>query len=147
MKNLITYILENDNQKVYSNLILLTPNKDKVLILRRANYMRKFKTQWGFPGGSFDIKKDKNSKDTAIRELKEETGIELTWNESYNCKKYESIKNEDNSISDYYITTLEAHIDDIKLSKEHSKYEWFNSDNKEYHKWMPDVYKIIQEIL
>ena len=134
-----------DEPKRYSNMILMNPDEDEILILRRANYMRKFRTMWGFPGGSID-QKDKDSKAAAVRELKEETGIELTFNEERKCKKFDSIKNEDGSISDYWIATLEA-MPEVKLSREHSKYEWFNEKNKEKHKWMPDVFQIIQKIL
>ena len=134
-----------DESKRYSNMILLNPDEDAVLILRRANYLKNFKGMYGFPGGSIDSK-DKDAKSAAIRELKEETGIELTWNEEHKCKKYDTITNSDNSISEYYITTLET-IPEIKLSKEHAGYEWFNEKSKKNHKWMPDVFQIIQNIL
>ena len=134
-----------DEPLKYSNIILLNPEEDSVLILRRANYMKNFRGMYGFPGGRIDIK-DKDSKEAAIRELKEETGIELTWNEVHKCKKYDTIKNEDGSISDYWITTLET-TPEIKLSKEHAGYEWFNDKSKKPHKWMPDIFQIIQKIL
>lgn len=135
-----------DEPKKYSNMIVLNPNEDSVLILRRSKLCDKFRYKFGFPGGSIDSK-DKNSKDAAIRELKEETGIELTWNEENKCKKYDTITNKDGSISEYYIVTLEEERD-IKLSKEHTVYEWFNGDSKKNnHMWMPDVFQIIQKIL
>lgn len=137
----------NSHDKIYSNMILLNHDEDQVLILRRSNYMRKFGGMFGFPGGSVD-KKDNDSKEAAIRELFEETGIELTWNEKHNVKKYDSITNKDNSISEYYITHLETDkLPDIKLSKEHSKYEWFDDTSAKNKKWMPDVFQIIQKIL
>lgn len=141
MKTITEYINES-NQKKYTNMIVVSPD-DELLILRRANYMKKFGGKWGFPGGSVDIK-DKDAKSGAIRELKEETGIELSWNEEHNCKKYDSINNEDNSISEYYITKLETKPE-VKISKEHAKYEWFDMSNKKPHKWMPDVFQIIQK--
>ena len=134
-----------DEPKRYSNMILLNPDEDAILVLRRANYMRKFRGMYGFPGGSVDPK-DKNSKNAAVRELKEETGIELTFNEERKCQKFDSIKNEDGSISDYYLATLEA-MPEIKLSREHTGYEWFNEKSKKNHKWMPDVFQLIQKIL
>lgn len=146
MQTLKKYILESTNNdiKKYVNMIVLSPDDD-VLILRRANYMRKFRGMYGFPGGSLD-KNDKGSKEGAIRELFEETGITLTWNEEHKCKKYDSIQNKDGSISDYWIVTLETKPE-IKLSKEHSIYEWFNDKSDTKHKWMPDVFQIIQKIL
>jgi len=148
MKSLFEYIIESQNdKKVYANMILLNHDETKVLILQRAWYMKKFKGQWGFPGGSVD-NKDKDSKEAAIRELQEETGIELTWNEKNNIKKYDMVTNEDGSVSEYYITHLELeNLPYINISKEHAKYEWFNSESDQKKKWMPDIFKIIQKIL
>ena len=134
-----------DEPKKYSNIILLNPEEDAILVLKRANYMKKFRGMWGFPGGHVDSK-DKDFKAAAIRELKEETGIELTFNEERKCKKFDTIKYEDGSISDYYLATLEA-MSEVKLSKEHQEYEWFNEKSKKNHKWMPDVFQLIQKIL
>lgn len=149
MKSLNYYIKESiDNPKIYVNMILLNHEEDKILILKRANYMPSFRKLWGFPGGSFDIKKDKNKQAGAIRELKEETGIELSFNEERWCKKFDSITNKDGSISEYYITHLETeNLPNIKLSKEHTKYEWYDESTIGKFKWMPDIFQIIQKIL
>lgn len=136
-------VFENNEEKKYSNIIVKCD--EEILIIKRANYIRKFRGLWGFPGGSVD-NKDKNPKDAAIRELKEETGIKLTWNEEYNCKELKKIKNKDNSESYYYLVNLETKPSEIKLSREHSKFEWYKSNNKPYN-WMPDVFQIIQDIL
>ena len=133
---------ESANRKYYSNIIIVSPD-DEILILRRANYMRKYKSLWGFPGGSVSDS-DKDPKEAAIRELKEETGIELTFNETNNCEKFDSITNNDGSVSDYYIAKLESKPE-VKLSKEHSKYEWFKENTKENLRWMPDVFQLIQK--
>lgn len=142
MKQIIDYIYESSNDKHYANMIVVSPD-NKILILRRANYMKKFGGKWGFPGGSVN-ENDKSIKDSAIRELEEETQIKLSWNEIHNCEKYESINNEDGSISDYFIVKLES-LPEIKISREHSKYEWFGESNKIPHKWMPDIFQIIQK--
>ena len=71
MIQLTKYILESIN-KIYANMIVISPDNE-ILILRRSNYMKKFKSLWGFPGGSVE-NKDKDNKAAAIRELKEETG-------------------------------------------------------------------------
>lgn len=142
MKSLVQFISESSSKKVYVNMIVVSPDNE-ILILRRANYMKKFRSLWGFPGGSLD-EKDKDVKEAAIRELKEETQIELTWNESHECKKFDEIKNDDGSVSIYYITKLETDKD-IKISREHAKYEWFDNKNTKPHKWMPDVFQLIQK--
>lgn len=141
MKTLAQHIYESVEKK-YVNMIVVSP-ENKILILRRSNYMRKFKSLWGFPGGSLDAK-DKDAKEAAIRELKEETQIELSWHEAHNCKKFDEKRNDDGSVSIYYIAKLETDKE-VKISREHSKYEWFDEKSKGNHKWMPDVFQLIQK--
>ncbi|RKY40804.1 MAG: hypothetical protein DRP76_01155, partial [Candidatus Omnitrophota bacterium] len=59
-------------------VILLTEKKAKlsVLFIRRSKFVR-YPGKWAFPGGEFDVKKDRDLKDTAIRELTEETNIRV----------------------------------------------------------------------
>jgi len=136
-----------EETKTYVNMILLNHDEDKVLVLRRANYMKKYPGMWGFPGGSLDPK-DKNNIDGAARELQEETGIELTFNEKRKAKKFDTITNKDGSVSEYYKAILETEeLPEIKISKEHSKYNWFDEKTKGNYKWMPDVFQLIQKIL
>ncbi len=145
MKKFGEFILESNDDKIYVNTIVISDN-DEILIMRRANYMKKFPGLWGFPGGSYEKGKDKTIKDGAIRELKEETGLELTWNEEHDMKEFKKIKNKDNSISYYFLTKLETTpTDHIKISKEHSKYDWYDYNDQKQFKWMPDVFQLIQE--
>lgn len=141
MKSLISIINES-LQKRYVDAILVSPD-DKILILRRANYMRKFGGKWGFVGGSIDDK-DKDSKAAIKREIKEETGYELTWNEEHEMKLFDKINHQDNSSTEYWLIKLETEPE-IKISREHSKYEWYEIENDKDYKWMPDVYQIIQK--
>lgn len=141
MKSLISIINES-LQKRYVDAILVSPD-DKILILRRANYMRKFGGKWGFVGGSIDDK-DKDSKAAIKREIKEETGWELTWNEEHEMKIFDKINHQDNSSTEYWLVKLEVNPE-IKISREHSKYEWYKIENDKDYKWMPDVYQIIQK--
>ena len=146
MKTLDEFIKEAlSDVKTYVNWICLTSDEEYALILRRDNYMKKFPSQWGFPGGSVD-EKDKNDLSAATRELEEETGIKLTWNEEHNTKLFEKITNKDGSISLYYKTTLET-TPEVKLSKEHSEYEWFSYHKDKTKDWMPDVFHLLQKIL
>ena len=141
MKSLISIINES-LQKRYVDAILVSPD-DKILILRRANYMKKFGGKWGFAGGSIDDK-DKDSKAAIKREIKEETGYELTWNEEHEMKMFDKINHQDNSSTEYWLVKLEVNPE-IKISREHSKYEWYEIENDKNYKWMPDVYQIIQK--
>ena len=141
MKSLIRIINES-LQKRYVDAILVSPD-DKILILRRANYMKKFGGKWGFVGGSID-NKNKDSKAAIKREIKEEIGYELTWNEEHEMKMFDKINHQDNSSTEYWLVKLEVNPE-IKISREHSKYEWYEIENDKDYKWMPDVYQIIQK--
>lgn len=144
MISLEDYVNENAIRHYVDGIIIF---EGKVLILRRANYMRKFRSLWGFVGGSID-KKDKDSKEAIIREIKEETQIELTNNEKNNMKLLETIKHDDDSTTEYWIVTLEANPE-IKISKEHSKYEWIDNDSlsKKSYKFIPGILDIIKKCL
>ena len=144
MISLEDYINENAIRHYVDAIIIF---ENKVLILRRANYMRKFRSLWGFVGGSID-KKDKDSKEAIIREIKEETQIELTPNEKNNMKLLETVKHDDDSTTEYWIVTLESNPE-IKISKEHSKYEWIDNDSlsKKTYKFIPGILEIIKKCL
>lgn len=142
MLSLENYITENLS-KHYVDALLI--DDDKLLILRRANYMKKFGGYWGLVGGSID-NKDKNSKEAIIREIKEETGIELSFNEKHKMKMLEKRKLDDNSDTEYWVVHLES-TPDIKISREHSKYEWvdINKISSKNYKFIPGLFQIIQK--
>jgi 8-oxo-dGTP pyrophosphatase MutT (NUDIX family) len=149
MKHITDWINENKGEiKHYVDGILVSED-EKILILRRANYMKNFGGQWGFVGGSVD-KKDKNNKEAIIREIEEETKIKLTFNEQQKMKAIDKQEHENNgsvvSDTEYWLIKLESNPD-VKISREHSKYEWIDANtfkNKTF-KFMPDVFHYIQK--
>ena len=149
MKHLTSWINENRGEiKHYVDAILVSES-DQILILRRANYMKTFGGKWGFVGGSID-KNDKNNKEAIIREIKEETKIELTFNEQQKMKVIDKVSHErkDGSIesdTEYWLIKLETNPE-VKISREHSKYEWINENTfkDETFKFMPNVFDYIQ---
>jgi len=149
MKHITDWINESKGEiKHYVDGILVSED-EKILILRRANYMKNFGGQWGFVGGSVD-KKDKNNKEAIIREIEEETKIKLTFNEQQKMKAIDKQEHENNgsvvSDTEYWLIKLESNPD-VKISREHSKYEWIDADtfkNKTF-KFMPDVFNYIQK--
>jgi 8-oxo-dGTP pyrophosphatase MutT (NUDIX family) len=136
------YILEAHKNNQYVDAILVSTD-DEILILQRANYMKKFPGKWGFIGGHVDDK-DKDSKSAIKREIKEEIGYELTWNEEYEAKVFDKIIHKDGSSTEYWLIKLEAKPE-IKISREHRKYEWFSEESKNNYKWMPEVFQLIQK--
>ena len=140
MKNLSDFIKESLTSKKYVDGLLIN-DKNQLLVLRRANYMKNFGGKWGVVGGS--IENNESSKDAIIREIKEETGYKLTWNEEHEMKFLTSKVHQNGASTDYWLIKLE--IDpEINISREHSKYEWIDINNiTEDRKWLPDLYEVL----
>lgn len=140
MKKLTDFIKESLNSKKYVDGLLIN-DKNQLLILRRANYIKNFGGKWGVVGGS--IENNESSKDAIIREIKEETGYKLTWNEEHEMKFLTSKVHQNGASTDYWLVKLE--IDpEIHISREHSKYEWIDINNiVEDRKWLPDLYEVL----
>ena len=149
MKRYTDWILEDRGEiKHYVDAIIVSPDEE-ILILQRANYMKLFRGLWGFVGGSIE-EKDKSSKDAAVREIKEETGIELTFNEQHKMKMIDKKQHlDDNDLpkgdTEYWVVKLETKPE-IKLSREHQRYKWMGENNfrEKQGKYMPDVFTEIQ---
>lgn len=152
MKTLKDKIKENkEDIHHYVDGILIAPDNE-ILILQRANYLKNFRGQWGFVGGSVD-KNDKTNKDAIIREIKEETGIELNVNEKRNMKNIGLHQhlggNDDKEViayTEYWIIKLDKKYD-IKISKEHQRYTWVNEETfkEKQGKYMSDIYHYIEK--
>ena len=133
MKSLKELILENEIRH-YVDGILVNKDTDEILLLQRAGYLKLFGGKWGFIGGSIE-NSDKSAKDALIREIKEETGIELSFNEKNSIKSFGKQEhlggpNDDIVVSDteYFIIELETKPE-IKLSRAHSRYKWFYKES------------------
>ena len=146
MKSFKNFILENQNKiHHYVDGILVNKDTNEILLLQRAGYIKMFGGKWGFVGGSIDDK-DKSPKDALIREIKEETGIELTFNEEYSMKQFSKETHDDGSDTEYFIIEMESKPE-VKLSREHSRYKWFDQESikEKQEKCIPDVFYIIQK--
>ena len=150
MKDITSFINENKEIKHYVDGILVSPD-DELLLLQRAGYVKHFGGKWAFVGGSID-EKDKSPKDALIREIKEETGIELTFNEKHEMEHFGKEQhmggtNDEEVVSDteYFIVKLETKRE-VKISREHARYRWFDKDSikEKQGKCIPDVFHYIQ---
>jgi len=105
-------IVPNDIKTVAK--VILIDDDDKVLFLKRSDYMEKFAGDWDLPGGH--LKQNESLFDGLSREVKEETGlivknpklVEIQANLHFFCAKYNA--------------------DPIKISHEHTEFKFFEKN-------------------
>ena len=102
-------IVPNDSREVAK--VVIIDNTDKVLMLKRSDYVDKYAKEWDLPGGH--IKVGENFEDGMAREVMEETGLLI--------KDPEFIEKIDNL--NFYFCNYNGQK--IILSHEHTKYEFF----------------------
>ena len=105
------------------------------MFLRRQNSPAK--GQWWFPGGR--IRKGETLEETLIREVKEETGLQLIESKLVNV--YSRIFNERHDITIAYICKCKK--DKITLNNEHSEYKYTKKPPKNTH---PILIEVINDL-
>ena len=106
-------IVPNDISTVAKAVII--DNKDRVLLLKRSNYMDKFAGEWDLPGGH--LKDNESLFDGLEREVEEETGLSVSE------PKLISI---DNNLHFFYCN---YDSQPVKISHEHTEYRFFAKDD------------------
>jgi len=134
MINVVTSIIKNE--------------KDKILILKRSDKVGTYKAQWS--GVSGYIEKDEEPIDTALKEIREETG--LSKNQVKFIKKSEPIKLIDVYNGKEYNWIIHPFLFISKYSKinidwEHSEYRWVLPSKIEEFDTVPGFNKVVSELL
>lgn len=134
MKRFTEYITESSAQ--FTDIIVECNNE--ILLLRRANYMKRFGGKWCLPGGHID--NQETSKTAILRELKEETNIII--NDATFFTNYKYMSGETSDI--YYIILKEK--PEVKISREHAQYKWVSrNDIHNYEqKFAGDTYELLK---
>lgn len=97
---------------------------DKILLLQR-NPDTKGEENWDLPGGL--VEDGESSKDTLIREVEEELGIEFLIREKSESWKFFRSKDSNWVYVQNYICEYED--GEIELSDEHISYEWIDPED------------------
>ena len=106
-------IIKNDVDTVAKAVII--DNKDRVLMLKRSDYLKKFSGEWDLPGGH--LKEDENLISGLEREVFEESGLEIE--DPVFLSKMENLN--------FFYCNYNSL--EIKLSHEHTDYKFFEKSD------------------
>lgn len=99
--------------------LLLIAKSNKFLLLRRSSGEHSYAGCWGLPGGS--VEKNETPTDAIIREVKEETGLEIPNMRFLNKYSYHKT-----SMHVYVYNSSEFNPNEIVLNEEHTEWGMFN---------------------
>jgi 8-oxo-dGTP diphosphatase len=105
-------IVENDMSTVAK--VLLFDQSNRVLFLKRSNYVSKYAGEWDLPGGH--LKQDESLLDGLAREVKEET--QLDTRDPVFLLKMDNLH--------FFYAMYDSQ--EVSLSHEHTDYKFFNKE-------------------
>tara|TARA_B100001564_G_C20222750_1_gene482437 strand:- start:165 stop:566 length:402 start_codon:yes stop_codon:yes gene_type:complete len=106
-------IVPKDSKKVVK--VVIIDDDNRVLMLKRSNYVDKYAGEWDLPGGHIQVGEELSV--GMRREVKEETGLEI--NNPIFVQKIENL--------DFY--TCPYNGKPIKMSHEHTGFRFFKEDD------------------
>jgi len=122
---------------------------NKILILKRSDKVRTYKGLWGGVAGYVD--KDENPYETAVKEIKEEVGIEkdvIKLKKEANPVKFSDFH--DNKEYDWKIYPFLFKIikkPNVKIDWEHSEFRWISPSAIKNYNTVPHLKEIILKFL
>jgi 8-oxo-dGTP pyrophosphatase MutT (NUDIX family) len=132
--------------KVVTCLLL---QNDKLLILKRSNKVRTYKGLWGGVAGY--IEEYENPYETALKEIKEETGLDQT--QVIFLKQGEPVKITDIDEGNTYEWIIHPFIFKLKpktkihIDWEHTEYQWIKPQDIQTYKTVPHFRELVQKYL
>lgn len=117
--------------------VILNPEKS-ILLVKRGIYTKWFPGKWALVGGKVDG--DEEFKDAFVREVKEETNLDLDF------IKY-CFNKHDGDCEVALFVAITKTPNDIKINKEHSEYKWCTANEIKELDCVPHIYEDISECL
>ena len=119
--------------------VVISNNKNQILILKRSPIESHYPSIWDFPGGG--VRKGEDLKEAAEREVKEEAGFIVKTDDRYfyifSCKSDPKIE----------IFAFKGYLvgGEIVLSQEHTEFKWISKAEYKNFEYTPGVTAIINE--
>lgn len=107
-----------------ASAVAYSPERDRFLLVKRADSKGENPGKWEFPGGI--VESNESPRDTALRELKEETNLDGVIIRSGASGLFDSGETK------YKVTPFLVKVEgNLELSREHSKYAWVTLEDIE----------------
>jgi 8-oxo-dGTP pyrophosphatase MutT (NUDIX family) len=124
-------------------------NVDEILMIQRAK-KDFYPNQWEFPRGGCEEGKDKSLRDCMMREVKEETGLDVKPVKFIDKTRYirhEGMDGKIVTICYNYVCKMLNPDQEVHLSKEHQSFKWISEVGEVELMASPEQKKTIQKVL
>lgn len=119
----------------------------EVLMIQRAKKDPLWPLQWEFPRGKCEVGVDKSLRDCMIREVKEETGLDVKVLKLIDKHKYTKVGENTVTICYNYACRMLDPDQEVRLSREHDSYKWISEVGEVQLMATPEQRKTIQKVL
>ncbi len=136
-KCLCEFILSGNDKKVIKEMnvgasIVYKKDKDgifSILLIRRSSEDH-WPDAWEFPRGKCDKGQNEKIRDCTIREIKEETDLDIEIVELIDSFQYLADRETRKTTSWNYLCKMKDPNQEVKLSKEHSAFKWIRTSGE-----------------
>jgi len=128
------------NKKVQIVTSALIQNQNKFLIVKRAADETFLPNMWELPGGK--VEPEENPNISVLREIQEECGLKIAVIKPGVINSYVSKERNTHYVEIFYLCTIMNKTDEVKLSEEHSEYQWISKGDLENFKFEMTEYMI-----
>lgn len=133
--------MDNPNKHLLAKIgqyVLIANKNNRILLLERQR-----SKEWSLPGGRLN-KNDKDWKAALVREVREETGLNITELNPFAIKLIEDPYQIKYCV---YFTAKYSTANNLKISQEHSSYKWVNLEDMSQMKFddEPKVRQVLEQ--
>lgn len=118
--------------------VTYNPEKQKFLLLKRAEERENFPGRWEFASGF--IEDGESEEDAALRELEEETGLKGEF-----VRKGESFPIEIPKVHVHPVL-VKVHEQEVELSREHTHFQWVDRSDLEVLDTVPKLKQDLEKV-